>query len=684
MNRCHHFTLSDAGAGSTAPCAAAVARSVRLLVASAALASSLLAWEAAAEADVAPATADLGLQQTSETEELRVVGTSRRGIALDSRQVDFSDPPMRIDNVLQGLTHIPGLDANGQGGDFQVFSIRGVSRQRVLTRIGDVPIVSDRRAGASVSFVDPLLLQGAEVIRGPASTLYGSLALGGSVQIEPARYDGVAGRLDYASQGDRNAQHLAWGNESWSLGIARRQSFDDETPDGDRRFSRFERLSMLLSTHHELRGLEFELLVLPALGWDVGKPNEDFPDRTTLYSRERHWVVSGSVASPDRWRVAFYAHPNELQTDVREADQLNEVTNEAIDFGLSMEGEHHFAGGIEGELGFDYMARRDVNASELEWMLDAGGLPVGDPSRQETLSGGEEDELGLRLVGRWQRGVVGLEAGLRGSWVRQTSTGNDVRSDGSVNAFAGARVALPAGFEFSTNFSTGLRNPSLAERFFSGTTGRGLVIGNPDLESERAIDIDATLGWWRAGKRISLGFFRNDIDRYIERIDVAEDVRSFRNVTAGVIWGVEGEGAVPLPAEFEFFGEGHWMQGRTDAGMALSDIPPARLGLGLRRSLGRAQGELRYRHRFAKSDPGSGERAIASADLLDVGLRWRAWQDLWLGFAIRNLTGESYFATADDRAVPEAGRSFGLSLSWVADSNSSDRRGLREGEAGGG
>ena len=49
----------------------------------------------------------------------------------------------------------PSVSQNGQGGHFQNFSIRGVSRQRVRTLINDMRIVSDRRAGVSASFIEP-------------------------------------------------------------------------------------------------------------------------------------------------------------------------------------------------------------------------------------------------------------------------------------------------------------------------------------------------------------------------------------------------------------------------------------------------------------------------------------------------------------------------------------------------
>jgi iron complex outermembrane receptor protein len=77
------------------------------------------------------------------------------------------------------VSALPGVSENGQGGLFQVVSIRGVSRHRVTNMIAGMRLTSERRAGVSVSFVDPLLMGSVQVLRGPATTFYGSGALGG-------------------------------------------------------------------------------------------------------------------------------------------------------------------------------------------------------------------------------------------------------------------------------------------------------------------------------------------------------------------------------------------------------------------------------------------------------------------------------------------------------------------------
>ncbi|MEM8995684.1 MAG: Plug domain-containing protein, partial [Acidobacteriota bacterium] len=95
--------------------------------------------------------------------------------------------PTTLTELVEGVA---GVAENGQPGLFQVYSIRGVSRHRVLTLVSGMQITGERRAGVATSFIDPLLMGAVDVLRGPASTYYGSGALGGVVQIFPRRFEG--------------------------------------------------------------------------------------------------------------------------------------------------------------------------------------------------------------------------------------------------------------------------------------------------------------------------------------------------------------------------------------------------------------------------------------------------------------------------------------------------------------
>lgn len=85
------------------------------------------------------------------------------------------------------VRYTPGVDVNNQGSRFGLggFIIRGIGGNRVLTEVDGVP-VSDAFAIGSFSnagrdFIDVDLLKQVEIVRGAASSLFGSDAIGGVV-----------------------------------------------------------------------------------------------------------------------------------------------------------------------------------------------------------------------------------------------------------------------------------------------------------------------------------------------------------------------------------------------------------------------------------------------------------------------------------------------------------------------
>lgn len=161
-----------------------------------------------------------------------------------------------VANIADLARLIPGLAVPTDAARFgrQGFNLRGLDGNRVSIQIDGVPLPDGLAVGqfaaAGRDLADLQLVQRVEVLRGPASTLYGSKALAGVVAYttplpEDLLWKGgdfaSGARLGYASRDDSRlaAAHLAARRGPWSglLELARRDGHesDDNAPPGGMR-----------------------------------------------------------------------------------------------------------------------------------------------------------------------------------------------------------------------------------------------------------------------------------------------------------------------------------------------------------------------------------------------------------------------------------------------------------------
>jgi outer membrane receptor protein involved in Fe transport len=78
------------------------------------------------------------------------------------------------------VQRVPGA---GKGSDLHsaVPSLRGLARGRTLVLIDGARVTTERRAGPSATFLEPLFLESVDVSRGPGSVNFGSDAFGGVI-----------------------------------------------------------------------------------------------------------------------------------------------------------------------------------------------------------------------------------------------------------------------------------------------------------------------------------------------------------------------------------------------------------------------------------------------------------------------------------------------------------------------
>ncbi len=567
--------------------------------------------------------------------------------------------PATLTELVEG---IPGVAENSQPGLYQVISIRGVSRQRILSLVDGVRINGERRAGVATSFIDPLLLGHVQVTRGPVSTYYGSGAIGGVTQLFFRKEEGLDAAVGYKNLGNEQYQMFHWGDQSTNAAIVRRQANNSEDINSNPLNTHFEQTAGYLQKSWQLENGQLDSWLFSSTGNDIGRSNSRYPNRIVNVPDETHHLLKTSFTSPHKWSLDFFLHQQSITTNtLRPLDSLSNVTSDSLDIGANWQTawEQPDQSIL---LGIDWYGRRNVNTKEQTTDLQNDQL-----TNSHTLKNGHLDEFALFYTFHKRINDYRIQLGGRYTFesVGQQDSANE--SNTALTGFAGIAFELSERLELSANIGNAFRLASLTERFFSGTTARGTVQGNSELNSEKAMTYDLGFNWHIDNKKLKATFFLTEFDDYIERIEVAENRLTFVNFEDGQIKGIEAEFDWMLSERLDINLIATFIQGENSLNQALSDIPSDRVSLSFSYHTNDWVANLRLQHRTSKNDPGNGELATNSANILAANFSYKLNSEWQLRVYADNLLDDTYVSSADDLATLAAGRNFGFMLNWRKD-----------------
>ncbi len=553
----------------------------------------------------------------------------------------------------------PGIAANGQPGIFQTVNIRGLARQRVQAYINGMRITSERRAGVAASFVDTFLLQGAEVTQGPASTYYGSGAIGGSVHLTTLNNDDFWFKSGYQTDGNEWANALGTAGETYQFNVAYRTRNNGETVNGDVKNNHFSQRSLVFSKDFSINDLDLQWQVIESEGDDIGRDNRRFPDsRITEHPQEKHLLSQLSLSDSQDWLGKIYFHDQRLVTqDLRPELRINRVTTESLDIGASFEVTWN-SENWQGIYGIDYFGRQDVSSNEIEISLT--GLPQ---TTSVALDNGEENETAIFATINREFKDWSLHSGLRANHQSQKSAISQSVSDSFSTYFV--KVTKPIdNWLIDLSYGTGFRFATLSERLFNGTTARGVTIGNPNLKPEESQALDLGLSYKDDIYELEFHWFDTEVTNFIERIRIDEDTRTFQNVVNGNLNGWQYRFEVNLNDHWWFSIDGQAIRGVDEQGNWLADIPAQQHTVKLGYSQDLWQTQVQYGYRNSKDKFADGEIALESAKLVDIKFDYQVSARWQIGFAIENLFDEGYFNSADDLGTLATGTNIGFYISY--------------------
>lgn len=481
----------------------------------------------------------------------------------------------------------PGVALRGFGPGPARPVIRGLDGDRVLIvedglRMGDL----SSQSGDHGVNVNPASASSIEVVRGPATLLYGANAIGGLVNVvtndiprapvtRPTgslTVDGATGAPGGGAAGD-----VAVGNGRFALHLAAsgRRSGDFTTPEGTIANS-FNRGSsaQVGGAYTSDRGY-----VGASYGWDTTHYGIPFVEAgaTHLDPRRQNVTIRGEARNMggvfDGVRGSFgvrrYKH-DELDGPEIATRFVNNTT--ALELVL----HHRRAGRMTGSIGGSLLARHFSATGEevLSPNVDQRGGAV-YLYEEVAVSPHAQVQFGGRLE--------------YASFAPQAI--EPERAFTNVSGSLGLLFLPTERTTFALSVASAARNPALEELYFHGPHRGNNAIenGNPDLDSERSLGIDASTRWRSDAATGEVTFFVNRIDRFIFRQltgRVDEDGGLVETVFAqadGFIAGVESHLDVKIGPMLWAEGGLDYVRGElTGAQTPMPRMPPLRVRTGLR------------------------------------------------------------------------------------------------------
>ena len=573
------------------------------------------------------------------------------------------------------LNSLPGVNSDTFGGGASRPVIRGQTAPRVAV-LSDSAVLfdaSDISPDHAVT-AEPLLIERIEVLRGPATLLYGGGAIGGVVNIldkkipdslPRQRIEGSLG-LRGSSIGEEKAgafeitaqatDHLMLHAEAMmrESDDYRARGLDESRVHGT--FSESENASLGLSWvgdrgfiglaysyrddgygipghNHEYESCHPHGSALHCGGHeeegedadhDHEHEEETVPEVSLLSKRvDLRGELSDPFAGVERIRLRA-SHTDYRHYELEEDEIATTFLNEGYEARVEL--QHREIGGLRGVVGVQY-TDSDFSA------LGAEAFMPQVQSRTIGLFAVEHVELG----DRWH-----LEFGGRHEWQKHSPT-NDVRGRPEFDDTA-TSVSAAAIWEFVPDYSLTLavtrseRLPHAQELYARGihlatnTYECGLVphpltCGGPEnnasLETETASNIELTLRRNVGDMTFAIGAFRNDIDDYIyaRTLDQFEDFRLIKYTQNDAEFtGAEAEATYRVSDTLSATVFGDYVRAELKDGGNLPRIPAARYGTRLNANVQAVSGELEY-YRVNEQDDIAGFEAVTPGyDMLNLTL----------------------------------------------------------------
>jgi hemoglobin/transferrin/lactoferrin receptor protein len=589
-------------------------------------------------------------------------------------------------NVGAALRGEPGLAVNSDGAQGQNPVIRGLKRESVVLLVDGMRLNSAQPQGAIASFMTLGLADRVEVVKGPASVLYGTGALGGAINVllpqakfAPGVRLDTAASWDGASNGLRGSgiANFSQGDHALMVGASIARIGDYDAPGGKVDLTGYDSDALIGQYRFRIDARQqLRVSLQRHRDEDVWYPGSKRP-----HPAQPLVVGNTIVRSPQQQRTLFELGYQRQGTGERPLNLDVRVYRQEMERNIWSWSDLQRTDKARTTVGFvtdgidaraDWLAHPQhllsfgVNA----WRMEASpqrflaNPPPGSPFvRNVPFADGRIDALGAYVQDDMRFGKLNVLAGLRHDTVegRAASINNGAvtaglkRADSATSGSLGLIYAANPLLRPFASLSRGFRAGEMRERFESSPRGDGFhYLGNPQIKPEIATQFELGLKGASADVQYAASVYRNRITDFITGRPTGTfigglPVKQTVNLGEVTITGVEASARWQFARDQWFSAAYSRLRGdNKDLNEPLFQMPADELTLGWEGKVGAgwtadaALRLVRKQDRVAAAFARGSENATPGFGTLDVGATWAYAKDQSLRVALKNVGDKAY------------------------------------------
>jgi len=429
--------------------------------------------------------------------------------------------------LIEGLATIPGVSQISTGTSIGKPVIRGLSGNRVLVYSQGVRMENQQFGDEHGLGLNDAGVESVEVIKGPASLLYGSDALGGVLYFNPEKFANTntfkgdfSQRLFSNTLGSNSSLGLKTSTENWKFLV--RGTYNTHS---DYKIAKGDRVTNTRYQETDLKtGIGYSNSKFSSVlrynfnDLDLGIPEEGIAEQTT--NRKTEYPKQGVFNHLLSLNNTLFFEKSKLDFN------LGYISNDRSEFEdseiavlhmklktFNYDANYHFPklGRIESIIGVQGMHQTNTNSGEEYLIPDAttndfGVFGTGNYEWKSNVL-----QAGLRFD---NRKIVTVAQGISGE---EGSFEAIDKSYDSFNASLGYKTNLAKDLSLRLNVASGFRAPNLAELTSNGVhegTNR-YEVGNSNLKTEQNVQTDLNLEYKNSHFEFFVNGFYNHINNYI-------------------------------------------------------------------------------------------------------------------------------------------------------------------------